>query len=91
LLGDVASPCPLPIGACGAGFPIGVLARINATSGAAGIFEEDYNDGGGQLIIGRAMSHTPGVFDNVFRVQDSGDVFARSYNTGALILPSLFP
>jgi len=82
VLGDVASPCPPPVGACGAGFPIGVLARINATSGAAGVFEEDFNDGGGQLIIGRTMSHTPGVFDNVFRVQDSGDVFARSYNSG---------
>ena len=82
VLGEVASPCSPPIGACGAGFPVGVLARINATSGAAGIFEEDYNDGGGQLIIGRTMSHNPGVFENVFRVQDSGDVFARSYNTG---------
>jgi hypothetical protein len=28
------------------------------------------------------MSHTSGVLDNVFRVQDSGDVFAASYNTG---------
>ncbi len=82
LLGEVASPCPPPTGACGAGFPVGVLGRINATSGVAGLFEEDYNDGGGELIIGRTMSHTPGVFDNVFRVQDSGDVFARSYNTG---------
>ena len=82
LLGDVASPCPPPIGACGAGFPIGVFARINATSGAAGVFEEDYNDGGGTLIIGRTMSHNPGVFQNVFRVQDSGDVYATSFNTG---------
>ena len=82
LLGDVASPCLPPTGACGAGFPIGVLAKVNATSGAAGIFEQDYSDGGGQLIIGRTMSHTSGVLDNVFRVQDSGDVFATSYNTG---------
>src|SRR4051812_36091487 len=40
--GDVASPCAT---ACGAGYPIGVLGVINATSGAAGVFQEDYNDG----------------------------------------------
>jgi hypothetical protein len=77
--GDVASPCAT---ACGAGFPIGVLGKINATSGAAGVFEEDYNDGGGTLLIGRTMTHTPGVLQNVFMVNDAGDFFARSYNTG---------
>jgi hypothetical protein len=77
--GDVASPCAT---ACGAGYPIGVLGVINATSGAAGVFEEDYNDGGGTLIVGRTMTHTPGVLQNVFRVNDSGDVFATTYNTG---------
>jgi hypothetical protein len=79
VLGSVASPCAT---ACGAGFPVGVLGAINATSGAAGVFEEDYNDGGGTLIIGRTMSHQPGVLQNVFRVNDAGDVFATSYNTG---------
>ena len=79
VFGSVASPCAT---ACGAGFPIGILGAINATSGAAGVFEEDYNDGGGTLIIGRTMTHQPGVLENVFRVNDSGDVFARSYNTG---------
>ena len=79
VLGSVASPCGT---ACGAGFPIGVMGAINATSGTAGLFEEDYNDGGGTLIIGRTMSHQPGVFLNVFRVNDAGDVFATSYNTG---------
>jgi hypothetical protein len=79
--GDVASPCAT-VFACGAGYPIGVLGVINATSGAAGVFEEDYNDGGGTLIVGRTMTHTPGVLQNVFRVNDSGDVFATTYNTG---------
>jgi hypothetical protein len=66
LLGDVASPCPPPIGACGAGFPIGVLARINATSGAAGIFEEDYTDGGGQLISQDATTRGALILPNLF-------------------------
>ena len=76
--GDVASPCAT---ACGAGYPIGVLGVINATSGAAGVFQEDYSDGGGTLIVGRTMTHTPGVLQNVFRVNDTGDVFATTYNT----------
>jgi hypothetical protein len=79
VLGSVASPC---VTACGAGFPVGVMGAINATSGTAGLFEEDYNDGGGTLMIGRTMSHQPGVFLNVFRVDDAGDVFATSYNAG---------
>jgi hypothetical protein len=53
--GDVASPCAT---ACGAGYSIGVLGVINATSGSAGVFEEDYPDGGGTLIVGRTMTHT---------------------------------
>ena len=82
VLGDVASPCGAPTFACGAGFTVGVLGRINSTSGAAGLFEEDYNDGGGTLILGRTMSHTPGVLNDVFRVSDLGEVFAFSINTG---------
>ena len=77
--GDVASPCAT---ACGAGYSIGVLGVINATSGSAGVFEEDYPDGGGTLIVGRTMTHTPGVLQNMFRVNDAGDVFATTYNTG---------
>jgi hypothetical protein len=79
VLGSVASPCAT---ACGAGYPVGVLGIINATSGSAGVFEEDYNDGGGTLIVGRTMTHVPGTFQNVFRVDDAGEVFATSYNTG---------
>src|SRR5256714_11609941 len=79
VLGTVASPCNI---ACGSGYPIGVLGIINATAGAAGVFEEDYSDGGGTLIVGRTMTHTPGVLQNVFRVNDTGDVFATTYNTG---------
>jgi hypothetical protein len=79
VLGSVASPCAT---ACGAGYPVGVLGIINATSGAAGVFEEDYSDGGGTLIVGRTMTHTPGTLQNVFRVDDAGEVFALSYNTG---------
>jgi hypothetical protein len=59
-----------------------VLGIINATAGAAGVFEEDYSDGGGTLMVGRTMTHTPGVLQNVFRVNDVGDVFANSYNIG---------
>lgn len=79
VLGTVASPCNV---ACGSGYPIGVLGIINATAGAAGVFEEDYSDGGGTLMVGRTMTHTPGVLQNVFRVNDVGDVFANSYNIG---------
>jgi hypothetical protein len=79
VLGSVASPCA---SACGAGYPVGILGIINATSGAAGVFEEDYSDGGGTLIVGRTMTHQAGVLQNVFRVDDSGGVFAASYNTG---------
>jgi hypothetical protein len=28
------------------------------------------------------MTHTPGVLQNMFRVNDAGDVFATTYNTG---------
>jgi hypothetical protein len=87
VLGEVATSCGTsPTSACGAGAPIGVLGRINSTSqeGAAGVFEQDFNDGGGELIIGRTVQ--PGDAHqllNVFRVDWNGAVFSNGgYNIG---------
>lgn len=76
VLGDVASSCDT---SCSAGDPIGVLGRISSTAseGAAGVFEQDFPDGGGNIIIGRVVQSGVTHFVNVFRVDSAGTVFAN--------------
>ena len=58
-------------------FPIGLLATVQSSSGVAALFEQHSGVNSSNIIQARAVSPADaGVFTNVFRVDNSGNVFA---------------